>query len=103
MVAGLAVTPHTPSTTNRVNSPSVIIRRLKSSLKLRKLLRAACGGGPGTRPGPVLTVAVRGATLIADRDEERFPSVEQRNGTRCRTFLQNFPHATQACVAGNCV
>src|SRR5215472_5247612 len=31
MVAGLAVTPHTPSATNRDSSPSVIIRRLKSS------------------------------------------------------------------------
>src|SRR6516162_481724 len=31
MVAGLAVTPHTPSAINRDSSPSVIIRRLKSS------------------------------------------------------------------------
>src|SRR5262249_14628765 len=31
MVAGLAVTPHMPSATNRDSSPSVIIRRLKSS------------------------------------------------------------------------
>ena len=53
-------------------------------------LRAAFGGGLR----PVLTAAVRGATLSAGRDEETVPSVEQRNCTRYRTFLQNFPDTT---------
>src|SRR5215469_12745680 len=53
-------------------------------------LRAASGGGLR----PVLTAAARGATLTAGRDEETVPPVEQRNCTRCRTFLQNSPHTT---------
>ena len=54
-------------------------------------LRAACGGGLR----PVLTAAARGATLSLGRDEETVPSVEQRNCTRYRTFLQNFPDTTE--------
>jgi hypothetical protein len=43
---------------------------------------------------PVLTAAARGATLIAGRDEETAPSVEQRNCTRYQIILQNFPDTT---------
>jgi hypothetical protein len=53
-------------------------------------LRAAYGGGLR----PVLTAAARGATLIAGRDEETAPSVEQRNCTRYQILLQNFLDTT---------
>lgn len=58
--------------------------------------------GPGgckiwgqVRPPRPPTAAVRGATLIAGRDEETAPAVEQRNGTRYRTFFAEFPGRNQ--------
>ena len=38
--------------------------------------------------------AARGATRKAGRDEKTAPSVELRNWTRYRIFLQNFPDTT---------
>lgn len=52
--------------------------------------RAATGGGLR----PVLTAAVRDATLSPGRDEETAPPAEQTNCARNQTFLQNFPDAT---------
>ena len=45
-------------------------------------------------PAAGLTAAAHGATLSSGRDEETVPAVEQRNCTRYRTFLQNFPDTT---------